>query len=223
MELQVYRIVADLQSQPGYIVWVVRGKEVFPHDEFAPIIGDVIHNLRDALDLAVAVIMRNAGEPDEHVYFPTADAPYAFKKTIAKGSKKPHFPQDLIDVLETTIQPYKGGDGHYLRTLHRLAIMDKHRIIVPTVFGTSAVVVSTEGMTLPFYTGMTPLAIKDGGIFARLLVSEFPNIKVNQEADITLTIAFNDSGPLGFLDIETALRFFFQATEDAMNAMRSCL
>jgi hypothetical protein len=52
----------------------VRGEKLFPPDEFAPIIGGVIHNLRGALDLAVAVIMRNAGLPfsDKNVQFPTA-------------------------------------------------------------------------------------------------------------------------------------------------------
>jgi len=111
-----------------------------------------------------------------------------------------------------------------LRTLHRLAITDKHRIIVPTVFGTSQVVIHTEGMRFPFYTGITPLSIKDGGVFARLLVSEFPHIKVNQEADITLTIALNKiGGPLEFLPVEDALRRLYQVTEEALDAMRVCL
>jgi len=79
MKAQVYKVVADFERDPGYICWVIRGKELFPHDEFAPFIGDVIHNLRDALDLAVAVIMRNARESDEHVMFPSADTLNAFR------------------------------------------------------------------------------------------------------------------------------------------------
>jgi hypothetical protein len=223
MELQVYKVVADFEREPGYILWIMQGKELFPHDDFAPIIGDVIHNLRDALDLAVAVIMRNAGESDEHVYFPSGDTFDAFEKTIAKGPKKPNFPDDLIDVLKTGIQPYEGGDGHFLRTLHRLAIADKHRMIVPTVFGTSSVAVSAEGMTLPFYTGPTPLPVKDGGIFARILVSEFPHIKVNQEAKLTLSIALYNADRLDYMPVEDALRWLYQVTKEAVDAMRVCL
>ena len=223
VKAQVYKIVADFERDPGYICWVVHGEDLFPHDEFAPIIGDVIHNLRDALDLAVSVIMRNAQESDDNVYFPTADTPNAFKRKIARGKRKPHFPHDLVNVLETRIQPYKGGEGHLLHTLHKLAITDKHRMIVPTVFGTTDVAISTEGMTLPFYTGATPLPIRDGGVFARTLASEFPQITVNQEATVTLSISFYHADRLDVLPIDDALRWLYRVTEEAVDAMRLCL
>jgi hypothetical protein len=224
MEAQTYRVVADFEREPGFICWTVRGEEVFPHDEFAPIIGDVIHNLRDALDLAVSVIMRNAGESDEHVMFPTADTPNGFGLAVAQGPKKPEWPKDLVDVLETRVQPYKGGNGYLLRTLHKLAILDKHRMIVPTAFGTVKVVMVVEGMKLPFYHFPTPLRIKDGTICGRVLVSEFPHVKVNDEADLALDIAFTSvAGPLEFVSVEDALRRLYQAVEEAVDAMRVCL
>ena len=195
---------------------------MFPHDEFAPIIGDVIHNLRDALDLAVSVIMRNAEESGENVMFPTADSLYDFGPVLARV-KKLKFPQSLIDMLETRIEPYTRGRGNYLRVLHKLAITDKHRMIVPTIFGTSRVAMNTEGMKLPFYTGLTPLPIKDGGIYARVLVSEFPDVKPNEEAEVTLTISFDSWEATKSVPIEDGLRRLYQATEEALDTMRACL
>src|SRR5580700_5300590 len=74
MEVQTYKAVANFELNPGYIVWIAKGEKRFDHKEFSPIIGDVIHNLRDSLDLAISVLMRNAKLSDENVMFPTADS-----------------------------------------------------------------------------------------------------------------------------------------------------
>ena len=224
MEAQTYKIIADFEREPGYICFVGQGEEVFPHDEFAPIIGDVIHNLRDALDLAVSVIMRNAGRSDRGVMFLTGRDANAFKRAIKQRSEKVKWPQDFLQVLETRIQPYEGGNGYLLRVLHELSITDKHRLLVPTVFGTSSVTVNTEGIRFPIYTGVYPVAIKDGGVYFRCLTSDFPDIKVGQKANVTLSIAFDGIGrPLDAIPVDDALRRLLQKTKEAIDALRSCL
>jgi hypothetical protein len=104
MDPQSYTAVADFDLSPGSICWVARGKEVLPHDEFAPVIGDAIHNMRDALDLAVSVIMRNAGKSDKNVHFPIRGSLVEFTLALEE-QKPPKFPQELTDVLENGIQP----------------------------------------------------------------------------------------------------------------------
>lgn len=112
IELQGCKAVADFETQPGYIIWVARSLGgSFSHKELSPIIGDAIHNLRDFLDLAVSVLMRNAGESDENVMLPTADSRDAFHRAVAGGPKQPKFPKKLVRVLKSRIEPYEGGNG----------------------------------------------------------------------------------------------------------------
>ena len=75
LEPSPYIAVADFQLNPGYISFVARGKELFPHDELAPIISDAIHNMRDSLDLAISILMRNRKLHDI-LYFPTGNTFY---------------------------------------------------------------------------------------------------------------------------------------------------
>jgi hypothetical protein len=165
--------------------------------------------------------MRNAGESDKGVYFPTAVSLKTFTDVIVPILTKKHFPATLIDVLATRIQPYIGGLGQILRALHDLAIMDKHRLIVPTVLATSAVVIGTEGMILP--TFLQPAkAIKDGGVLIRLRADEFPHVKVGQEALVDLTIAFDKCGPLKGASVGAGLRRLLVATEQGVKLLRTC-
>lgn len=216
--------------EPGAIIWVARGEKVFDHREFSPIIGDALHNLRDSLDLAVSVIMRNAWEPDEGVYFPTGDSLSHFQRAIGKGpktpkrSKVPNFPPKLIREFEW-IQPYKGGNGYWLRTLHQLAIADKHRLIVPTVFGLDTVHMLVNGkgeIPMQFWEG--PVPIEDGSKLARLFAAEWPELQRNQEARVTLSIEFDSSaGDLRRWPILEGLIRLMNVTEEALNALARCL
>jgi hypothetical protein len=223
VQLQTYKVVADMDLDPGYISWVARGEEVMAHDNFAPIIGDAIHNMRDALDLAVSALMRQAGQSDEHVYFPTAKSRNDLQETIAKRAKKQPFPGDLVRVLETIVQPYIGGNGYLLRTLHALAIMDKHRLIVPTIFGTSIVYTASGGSHIPILISK-PVPVKDGAVLTKNAVADLPNIKVGQEALAALTVVFDETcGQVRNREVVQAVRELLYATKDALEAMRDCL
>lgn len=224
MKVQVYKAIADVELEPGNIVWIAKGERRYDHEELSPIIGDAIHNLRDSLDLAVSVIMRNAGLSDEHVMFPTAGSIEAFQEAISGGSKKPTFPPKLIAVLESRIEPYEGGNGYWLRTLHNLAIMDKHRLLVPTVFGLDSVHIPVEGGEMPmrFYEGVVP--IEDGSQLARMPLPDWPSVKVEQEARVTLAIVFDRrSGHLAGWPIVEGLYRLKNVTEGALDALATCL
>ena len=225
MQLQSYKAVANFDLEPGTIVWIARGEKVFEHEQFSPIIGDAIHNLRDALDLAVSVLMRNAGLPDANVYFPTGKTFDAFQKAVSGGPKKPKFPPKLVAVLQSRIQPYFGGHGHYIRTLHDLAIADKHRLIVPTVFGVNIVHMRVDGMgEIPIRFFGQPVPIKDGCKLARIVASEWPQIEVNQEADITFAIEFDKgTGQMFRWSVNEGLIRLMNVTKEAIEALETCL
>src|SRR5437879_5011190 len=66
-----YAVVVEPDADPGYNVTVVHVREEIPK-KLPAILGDVVHNLRAALDLtAVEMVRRNNGDIED-VYFPFA-------------------------------------------------------------------------------------------------------------------------------------------------------
>ena len=97
-------------------------------DEIALIAGDAIHNTRTALDhLAYRLVCVETGEsgPFNDVYFPIGDTPEHYKARLGRIIER--LRPDAIEAINA-IQPYEGGRGHDLWCLHRLDIIDKHRL-----------------------------------------------------------------------------------------------
>jgi len=91
-------------------------------------LGDAIHNLRSALDhAAYAVVKAGTSQPDTHTYFPVFDDPKAYASMLK--SRVPGLRQHCYEVFDR-IQPYKNGWGHWIWQLHRLDIIDKHRLLL---------------------------------------------------------------------------------------------
>jgi hypothetical protein len=96
------------------------------------IIGDVLHNLRCALDhLAyhLATLKTKVPEKLAKVYFPIFKSATAYKS--GKAGKIDGIGEDAIKAIDR-VQPYGGGDGEILWLLHTLNIADKHKFLVTT-------------------------------------------------------------------------------------------
>src|ERR1700733_5044928 len=94
------------------------------------IAGDVIHNLRSALDhIVCALVQANGNSVIKENEFPIFDDPIATAKLQARfalkveGMRKE--PQDAI----RDIHPYRGGNDTLWR-LHRLDVIDKHKMML---------------------------------------------------------------------------------------------
>src|SRR5438874_575713 len=83
-------ITAYLRRVPFYLIvqfdggakqWAVKVREEVPV-EFSAIIGDVIHNLRAALDLMAVQVVRLNHQSDEDVYFPFSKSAARFDEAI---------------------------------------------------------------------------------------------------------------------------------------------
>jgi hypothetical protein len=97
--------------------------------EIAVLAGEVIQSLRSALDqLAYQLVLVGTGKPGPftHVYFPIFDSVEKYRGG-KHGQTKGMDPRAIkaIDAL----QPYRGGNDQ-LWQLHRLNIIDKHRLLV---------------------------------------------------------------------------------------------
>lgn len=102
-------------------------------DDLSVILGDALHNLRSALDLAAYELVLLAGEkPLKWVRFPVADDEAKLEAAINGGQIK-IAGLDIVGLIVKTIRPYKGNGGNAaLCALHDLDIEDKHCLLVPT-------------------------------------------------------------------------------------------
>lgn len=130
------------------------------------VIGDVVHNLHSALDLmACEIVSMAGGTPSRDTYFPFADTRQKLEAAIRKGEMK-IVGSDIIAVLLDVIKPYNNGGDSILCALHRLDIIDKHRMLIPTVsIGALTHVNANIGPVT--FTDCT-LAVGQGGVLSLL-------------------------------------------------------
>ena len=176
-------------------------------DRIAAITGDVIQNLRSALDhQAYALFMvgpgGTTGQSPRHIYFPIADD--AQKYAAEAPAKVRGMRQDAIDAIDAT-KPYKGGNDT-LWILHRLNNVDKHRFVIMVGSAFRSLDIGAHAFELfkssfPQYAGApTPHAffltadrmfpLKVGGE----LFIDGPNAEENREMQFRFEVAFGESG-----------------------------
>jgi hypothetical protein len=132
-----YSLSVDKDAKTGKYTLKVKVRESLP-DDLAPIIGDAVHNLKSALDVAVnEVVFRRLNCYDDHTRFP-------FRKTrnglvtAVNGALIKQASQKVVDFIVNVVKPYHGGND-VLWCLHNLNILDKHRLLLPVMQVTSIV------------------------------------------------------------------------------------
>lgn len=124
-----YAIQSKFNPQTGYDEFFVTNIES-PPDEISTIVGDVIHNLRSALDyLAYQLVLVNGAEPTSQTCFPIYDN--ASKYNSGRIGKLRGMAQSAINAIDD-IEPYLGGEDA-LYYLHKLDIADKHHALLFTI------------------------------------------------------------------------------------------
>lgn len=200
-------ILAYLKRQPFYLVvqpapndskeWVVRVREEVPV-EFSAIIGDVLHNLRAALDLMAVQLVRLNHASDDDVYFPFSKSAARFDDALR--SRNMHRASPEAVALLRALKPYPGGNDT-LRDLHDLDIMDKHQALIPT----------SDMIAMPDYLGGKEIVrgvnvgpIRDGTtVPADPQIT--PYIRVGGTYQGTFSLRFPIGGPLAGQEIIPAL------------------
>lgn len=101
--------------------------------------GDAIHNARSALDhLIWQLVIANNGQPDElTTEFPIWRSEAKFK--AGRPGKAYGIGKEALDILYG-LQPYKGGNNS-LWLLHKLDIVDKHRLLLAVASAEQSVVI----------------------------------------------------------------------------------
>ena len=122
--------------------WVYQGKTPEASIEWSVIIGEILYNLRSALDhLVWQLVIANRQTPGRNNEFPIAvdqEAWLRAKERVLKGVSKRH--KAMIGYL----QPYNGGMGlsfavSKLKVLNDLCNVEKHRHLIVAVIASSGI------------------------------------------------------------------------------------
>ena len=135
-----YRLICDIKKTdpiesyagtiPAHTAYHYRVKTLTPLPaQISLIFGDVVHNLRAALDLlAYDLIVQNDGSK-KFTGFPFDEETKNFEDRLVNGPISV-VPDEIKDALRSQIQPYKSGKGKNLWHMNKLDIIDKHRLLL---------------------------------------------------------------------------------------------
>lgn len=102
-------------------------------NEAAIVIGDVLHNLRAAIDHAYWNCTEKHAKSDgerRNIQFPITSTETAFRESVLTGLPS-RVSQDFANAL-ASLKPYRDGGNLLLCAIHDLDVMDKHKLLVPT-------------------------------------------------------------------------------------------
>lgn len=179
-----------------------------PPGKIAIVVGDVVHNLRSALDqLACCLAIRNGFSDASGTYFPFAVSREIYEsKSVQEKVKK--LPQAAVQIIHE-LKPYQGGND-LLWSLHQLDIIDKHRALIPiatTHLGIKAQLTAKPLGTFP-HTFSIPKALQPLDKDAVILVYPAGLQFDSSEIEFTVDMAFHNVGPIEGQPVLTVLHQF---------------
>ena len=194
-----YSIVHKRNPETGQIIYYLATQTSVPN-EISMLAGDILQNLRTALDYAVyALAVANGHTPTSQTSFPifdhalTSPDDYSIfcRKVCLAGSK-------TVDYILKT-KPYKGGNDVLWR-LHALNIRDKHRLLLVAGLAVSDINVgqhfrATREINGAVFGGWVPIQhpwiLRNVG--QEILVDP-PDVKVNENIEFKFAITFDEPG-----------------------------
>lgn len=103
--------------------------------------ADALYNFRSALDQAISICVALTNNSTKNVYFPHGTDADAFEAAVKRGCDRV---PDCVVALLRELEPWRGGKGETLRTLHDLNIQDKHNDLIKPSFQVSHAEMITE-------------------------------------------------------------------------------
>jgi len=208
-----YEIVNERHPErEEYVLWVKVREE--PPPEWSPIIGDVVHNCRSALDhLAWQLVIRNKGKPSGSTAFPIfSKSPFdaslyssakEAKNALGRWNRQVKGIHDNDVALIKRLQPYNAGKDSEIAVLSMLSDLsnwDKHReyqLTGQTLKGTTYRIRNPRDAQF-WISYQRPIGIfEHGTVVARVAFSATgPDPKMDVEVKVSFDIAFGEGSPL---------------------------
>lgn len=189
-----YRTYTDID--PKTREQIVRMAILDPLDpNLGAIAGDAVHNLRSALDLLMwQLVIAGGGTPNDETMFPIGRSKKNFETALAgriQGASA------NVRVLMESLKPYKGGNDALWR-IHRIDIVDKHHVLIPTGIAIEAVMVpdnvpfdGARRRMIPNLISDPIFPLEDGAEILRLPPSS-TDPEVNVHAEAICEVAFSE-------------------------------
>jgi hypothetical protein len=174
-------------------------------DNLSPIIGDVLHNLKAALDITVnEVVHRRLGIYDDFTRFPVRETRDALV-AATNGGKIKEASKEVTNFIVDVIKPYKGGNDA-IWELHNLNILDKHRLLLP-VFDMNLI----NGVCVQDERGKKHVVeswLTKGRNVSRTEVIGCVNGKITNRGQASFLVLFGEGSPLDGHPIIPTLHHF---------------
>lgn len=195
-ESHSYTVGQDVEPD-GQIVLKGKFTDVISIPALIPVVaGEVLYQLRSALDHMTCALAAENGATDSqirHSSFPTGNERDHFE---AEAKEKIHYLSDAAKLAIAALEPFNGGNGEALRTLHTINLRDKHHGLIPV-----AAVPTSASATIMFKPGVAgrpvtvsspqfPAIVNNEVVFMRLPAGS-THIALQGDPQITLDVAFS--------------------------------
>ena len=133
-------IAHEVHEDADEQVWVFRGETPNVPIEWSVRLGEILYNLRSALDhLAWQLVLANGQAPGRHNAFPIVKTEEIWKKQAKGQWALSGASQSAVDMVRR-LQPFTGGIGLPFNVrgfweLHSLCNIDKHRHLIFAIAG----------------------------------------------------------------------------------------
>lgn len=221
MESNPTEIITERDPQ-GIQDWYVFRWTANPPERISIIIGEVLYNLRSALDhLACALAKLNGATTISDVYFPFAGSEQEFDSERTKR-KMNRLSADAIKLIRE-LKPYRGGND-FLWCLNKLNCIDKHQVIIVA----GAVVTQSQG-TAKMIAGTTaPLKFSVPRQIKRfeqeVKIFGFPAGRdPGYEGEVSCEIAFRDVDIVDGYEVIVTLRQFIELTNNIVTGFEKAI
>lgn len=192
-------IVHEVQDDGEEQTWVFRGETPKAPIDWSVRLGEILYNLRSALDhLVWQLVLANGQEPGRHTAFPIVRHEGAWGKQ-ARNELRGVSQADVNTIRR--IQPIEGGpglpfDALGLWRLHSLCNIDKHRHLVFAVASSDGPRLRPRLLPPDRPTSAPPIRGRGalGTIRKGQVMLSLNNASVKFEPDFPITIRFADIG-----------------------------
>jgi hypothetical protein len=166
----------------------------FPGDEIALTIGDVLHNLRSALDLLwYQVVLKCNGTPTKWTRFPVRDTRQELISPLKGALEKKQISVPIFNFVLNDIKPYQTGNP-LIWSLDDLNIRDKHQLLIPVLKFMALVDVRLENEKgIQLYANQVWFMDESGRI--RLKDADYSRVTVKDKGRVTAAVIFDMGVP----------------------------
>lgn len=177
------------------VVRSIRQPPVLPPIRLGVLVGDVLHNLRSALDhLVWQLAIIGTGPAERRNQFPIFDDPEMFKQ---RRERYLHGVSQKHRARIEAYQPYKGGtEGQALTVLALLNDIDKHRVVHASsrLAMTGPESIKLTNVRRAEIRGRDITNLEDGAEVYRVLSTDIidPNVEVKVQTAIRWSLGFGD-------------------------------